>query len=232
MLILSCDTATDTSVFVVSDGPRLLSTVTRPNRRDLSVRFFTDMDEALGEAGKSFAEIDALAVGIGPGSFTGVRVGVTTFRTLAQATGKPLVGVGTLDVYGYAAFSEHASETIIAVLPSRRGEVYAAIYKSGALAVEPFAATFAELTAHVETLGGEDTIALTGPPSILPADFAALRYIEVVAPPPFALADLADNAVASGKYADPLAPQPALRCRTRRQPAQGSAHSGAAEGIG
>ncbi len=71
------------------------------------------------------SDIDAIAVGIGPGSFTGLRVGVSTARTLAQVLDIPLVGVPSVESLLAAAQEQHTRGTIIPALDARRGQVYA-----------------------------------------------------------------------------------------------------------
>ncbi len=113
-------------------------------RRTLSRRLMGEVDSLLTRNGLTLADLTAFAVGLGPGSFTGVRVGVTTAKTWAQVTGKPLVGVGTLDAYA-SVWQTHDDDTsIVPVLPSRRGEVYAAVYRNGERVEEPFAEAYAE----------------------------------------------------------------------------------------
>jgi tRNA threonylcarbamoyladenosine biosynthesis protein TsaB len=83
---------------------------------------------ALSEAGVDWPQLDLLAVGTGPGTFTGLRIGVTTARALSQAREIPIVGVSTLHAVAYAAAQE-AGETgrdVLAVLDARRREVFAA----------------------------------------------------------------------------------------------------------
>ncbi len=144
MKILGCDTSTEHAVFTVgNEAGGLLSCVTFAHGRDLSRRFFSGLTSALALSHTDFASIDVLAVGIGPGSFTGIRCAMSTMRTLSQACGKPLVGVGTLDVYADDAAKYLSNPArIIAVLPSRRNEVYAAVYaQDGRPIDDPFVAT-------------------------------------------------------------------------------------------
>src|SRR5262249_1299764 len=79
------------------------------------------------ECGIGLAELAAIAVGTGPGLFTGLRVGVTTAKVMAQALRIPVVGVPSLDLVAYPL--RHSERTIVAVLDARRREVFAARYQ-------------------------------------------------------------------------------------------------------
>ena len=128
MTFLAMDTGGDYAVLALADEAGALKAArVFEGRRTLSRRLLGEVDGLLAGEGMTLADVSALAVGIGPGSFTGVRVGVTTAKTLAQVTGKPLVGVPTLDAYAWA-WGEDVP-TLVVLLPSRRGEVYAAVYK-------------------------------------------------------------------------------------------------------
>ncbi|HJL46555.1 MAG TPA: tRNA (adenosine(37)-N6)-threonylcarbamoyltransferase complex dimerization subunit type 1 TsaB, partial [Polyangiaceae bacterium LLY-WYZ-15_(1-7)] len=85
----------------------------------------------LGELGWEASTLDALAVGIGPGSFTGTRVGVAAAKGLALALGVPLLGVGSLRAMARAA-APGEGEAVAPVVNAGRGEVFAAIYAGGA----------------------------------------------------------------------------------------------------
>ena len=78
------------------------------------------------QAGVELAGVDAIAVDVGPGLFTGLRVGIATANGLAQALGKPMVAVSSLDLLAHAY--KHAGPDIVSVIDARRGEVYAARY--------------------------------------------------------------------------------------------------------
>ena len=87
-------------------------------------------------AGVTLAEVDVYAVATGPGSFTGLRVGIASMQGLAFAADKPLIGVSGLDALALLACESHASSALPGVVTTWvdawRGEVYAAVYENGA----------------------------------------------------------------------------------------------------
>jgi tRNA threonylcarbamoyladenosine biosynthesis protein TsaB len=113
MLILAFDTATDVATSALVDGEEVLG-----ERTSRAVTVLEDLDALLRQAGVHTRELDGLAVGIGPGSFTGVRIGLATARGLALALGVPVAGVSTL-----AALAAGAPGAV-PVIDARRGEVF------------------------------------------------------------------------------------------------------------
>ena len=113
MLILAFDTATDVATSaLVSDGEVV------GERTSRAVTVLEDLDALLRQAGARTRELEGLAVGIGPGSFTGIRIGLATARGLALALGVPVAGVSTLD-----ALAAGAPEAV-PVIDARRSEVF------------------------------------------------------------------------------------------------------------
>ena len=113
MLIRAFDTATDVATSaLVSDGVVVGELTSR------AVTVLEDIDALLRQAGAHTRELDGIAVGIGPGSFTGIRIGLATARGLALALGVPVAGVSTLD-----ALAAGAPEAL-PVIDARRGEVF------------------------------------------------------------------------------------------------------------
>src|SRR5213593_3400371 len=113
MLILAFDTATDVATSaLVSDGEVL------GERTSRAVTVLEDVDALLRQAGAHTRELDGIAVGIGPGSFTGVRIGLATARGLALSLGIPVAGVSTLDALAAGA------PGALPVIDARRGEVF------------------------------------------------------------------------------------------------------------
>jgi len=126
VIVLGIDTATTiASVGIVSSQ--------RPDvqRADGSARHAAMLlrliEEALGAAGARLSDLDRLAVSIGPGSFTGLRVGLSIAKGLAVAAKIPVVGVPTLAAYARAVGPRHGM--VVPVLDARKGEVYAAAYR-------------------------------------------------------------------------------------------------------
>ena len=113
MLILAFDTATDVATSaLVSDGEVL------GERTSRAVTLLEDVDALLRQAGTHTRELEALAVGTGPGSFTGVRIGLSTARGLALALGLPVAGISTLDALAAGA------PGALPVIDARRREVF------------------------------------------------------------------------------------------------------------
>ena len=101
--------------------------------RRLSQAMMAVLQSTLEHAGWSLDDVDALAVGMGPGSWTGLRIGLTTMKTLAQVRELPLAGVPTFDAYAQAAWrqlddGEH--RLLLVCAPCRPGEVYGKIFES------------------------------------------------------------------------------------------------------
>jgi tRNA threonylcarbamoyladenosine biosynthesis protein TsaB len=114
MLILAFDMATSVvTSALVRDGETLAARVSKPRS------VLEDIDLVLREAGVEPGELDALAVGTGPGSFTGVRIGLATARALAYALDLPAAGVSTLDTLAAGA------PGAVPVIDAKRGEVFA-----------------------------------------------------------------------------------------------------------
>lgn len=136
MRTLAFDTATSaTTVALSEDGGEILEARDDPppGGRPAHVRRLMPLIAGvMAEAGVGWKEIDRLAVGIGPGTFTGLRIGIATARALAGATRIPVVGVSTLQ--SLAGNPPRAGEwhagTILAVLDARRGEAFAASWRS------------------------------------------------------------------------------------------------------
>lgn len=128
MKILALETATIAgSAAVVDDNKGLIGEVRVDVKVAHSERLMPSVEWLLSMSGLSINDIDAFGVSIGPGSFTGLRIGLSTAKGLAFAAGKPLVPVKTLDAF--ARTLVYCSYTICPMLDARKNEVYAGLYR-------------------------------------------------------------------------------------------------------
>lgn len=97
--------------------------------------------QLLDAAGLTFADVDRIAVGTGPGTFTGLRIGVATARALAQGSGAELTGVSTLRALAAAAEPEAGGAPVLAVIDARRGEAFVGAWRGDDEVVPPAAVT-------------------------------------------------------------------------------------------
>jgi tRNA threonylcarbamoyladenosine biosynthesis protein TsaB len=127
MKILAVDTATKSCSVAIIDAGSLSAELTTLRDQTHSKHLMELIHKGLGMSGISVAEIDGLAVTIGPGSFTGLRIGVSTIKGLAHALDKPVVGISSLDVLAWQCADR--SYLICPMLDARKGEVYSAMYR-------------------------------------------------------------------------------------------------------
>lgn len=147
MQLLAFDTATPATAVALACGDgRTLTRCHVPaggERPGHATRLLPLALELLEEAGIDWPALDRLAVGAGPGTFTGIRIGVATARALSQAHALPLVGVSTLEALADAARKrEPAAGPVLAVIDARRGEAFVAAWAAdGAQLLAPAALT-------------------------------------------------------------------------------------------
>lgn len=128
--ILLIETSTSVlSVALAVDGTMACERVCEEPRKQASLTAPL-VKEVLDEAGLSARELDAVCVSSGPGSYTGLRVGVSTAKGVAFGAGIPLLSVGTLDILVSGVSGEGAPQFIVPMIDARRMEVYTAVYSS------------------------------------------------------------------------------------------------------
>jgi tRNA threonylcarbamoyladenosine biosynthesis protein TsaB len=159
VIVVGLDTATTATVVGVLDRAGTVTEVrddpepgTRPGHAN---RLLGDAEAALERAGLGWDDVERIAVGVGPGSFTGLRIGIATARALAQARALPLVGVSSLEALARgAAAGAGEPPLILAVLDARRGEAFAAAWRGGALVMPAAALAPEALAERVRELQG------------------------------------------------------------------------------
>lgn len=128
MLILAFDTATDMCTVALEKDEVLLKEINLHAERTHMGKLIPLIDSLLGETNFKIKNVDGIIVGLGPGSFTGMRIGVSTARGLSQALKKPVVGVSTLDCLAYPFINSNS--LILTVLDAKRKEIYATLYEA------------------------------------------------------------------------------------------------------
>lgn len=162
MIILSIDSSTPVAGIAVSDGMQLLGEITLNTKNTHSEKLMPLVKHLLDELALSVNNLDAIAVTQGPGSFTGLRIGMATAKGLAQGAGKKLIAVPTLDCLAQNLL--HYPGIICPIMNAQKKQVYTAIYRSGrnklerlsdyqAIAVEQLAAQLKELKEDIWFVG-------------------------------------------------------------------------------
>lgn len=160
MIVLAFDTATAATAVAVRRSEGTVAEARHDpgpgERPGHAVRLLALIEEVLAQAGLSLSEVDRLGVGVGPGSFTGLRIGVATARGLAQAHRIGLVGVSTLRALaaGAAEAEGDAGDTVLAVLDARRGEAFVGAWRGEDEVLAPAALSPDELARTARALPG------------------------------------------------------------------------------
>ena len=129
MIILGMDTCSANAAVAVMNDKKLIGEFVVSNDRTHSQVIMPLVDEMLKKCGLDISDIDVFAVTVGPGSFTGLRIGMATVKTLAQFSKKPIIGVSSLDsLYENCALFDGI---VCPIIDARHGEVYNALYKDG-----------------------------------------------------------------------------------------------------
>jgi tRNA threonylcarbamoyl adenosine modification protein YeaZ len=130
VLLLAFDTATPAVTVALHDGRRVLAETTTVDARRHGELLAPSIAKVVADAGADQRDLTAIAVGVGPGPFTGLRVGLVTARVFGRTLGLPVHGVCTLDVLARAAWPAAAGREFLAVTDARRKELYWARYSA------------------------------------------------------------------------------------------------------
>lgn len=174
MIVLGLDTTGDTgSVAVWRTRAGLVATRSFEGARAHSVRLPGELLACLHDAGLRLGDVDAIGVATGPGSLTGLRVGIATAQGLALGLGRPLVAVTALEALAAHALSASAAgpwSVIGAWISARRGEVFTALYQRRA-------------GAAVERDTLDEAAAVVEPPAVADPTVVAERWADIAAGP-------------------------------------------------
>lgn len=154
MLILAIDTSANTATCALLRDGRMLALYTENGLLTHSETMLPMVENMLAKAAVNIGDIDAFAVSEGPGSFTGVRIGVSLIKGLAFGTGKPCIGVSTLaalakNLDGYDGY-------VVPVMDARRNQVYTAVFKDGARLTKDMLLPLDELKARLIEIGAQN----------------------------------------------------------------------------
>ncbi|MEN6521850.1 MAG: tRNA (adenosine(37)-N6)-threonylcarbamoyltransferase complex dimerization subunit type 1 TsaB [Armatimonadota bacterium] len=162
MLALAIDTSGDIAGLALATESNILAELSFRQKMDLLKRLVPNIDRVLADTGKSRAELDGIIISLGPGSFTGLRIGMTTAKSIAQVLGKPVAGVPTLDVLAEGA-SAACPRSVATLIHARPGDVFWAFYRweDGKLlkTVEDTASTVEEM---IEVAEKESSVVFCG----------------------------------------------------------------------
>ncbi|MGI8406947.1 MAG: tRNA (adenosine(37)-N6)-threonylcarbamoyltransferase complex dimerization subunit type 1 TsaB, partial [Actinomycetota bacterium] len=128
MLILGIETSTPQASVAIGSEQGVVASALVSRGASYNEFLLPAIRFCLEEAGLGYRNLGGIAVGLGPGLFTGMRVGVATAKALAQTLSLPIAGMSSLDVLAYSV--RYAPKTICAALDARRNEVFHAFYRS------------------------------------------------------------------------------------------------------
>ncbi|MBN1119060.1 MAG: tRNA (adenosine(37)-N6)-threonylcarbamoyltransferase complex dimerization subunit type 1 TsaB [Bacteroidales bacterium] len=148
--ILCLETATDVCSVCISENGSVISARESGNERSHALQLAVFIDEILKESGIEIKNLDAVAISRGPGSYTGLRIGVSTAKGLCYGSGKPLISISTLQSMCYGVPESYMKENKLEnfyfapMLDARRMEVYSAVYSKDKTVVEDISAVIIE----------------------------------------------------------------------------------------
>ncbi len=215
MLILGIDTATPQVGVAIGNDGELVGTVRlRSERPRHAEQLAPAIEHLCRELGVTLDHLAAIAVDIGPGLFTGLRVGVTTAKVMAQALRIPVIGVPSLDLLAFPA--RHADRLVVPIIDARRGQVYSAFYQpvqGGVQRVGDYIVASADDVAGELMARGEEALLVGDGARRFAACFEGVKRVELCSaslayPDPLALLELAAARYAREEFQTPWDVQP------------------------
>jgi len=165
-LILNIDTATGNGAAGLSENDNLLAHMESIHQSEHAAFIQPAIRTIMNSSGRSLNEIDAVAVSIGPGSYTGIRVGLSAAKGLCYALGKPLITVNTLHIMAVASIANYLAENpqketnplFCPMIDARRMEVFTALFDINAAEVKPSHALIIDENIFEEELSARQVI--------------------------------------------------------------------------
>jgi tRNA threonylcarbamoyladenosine biosynthesis protein TsaB len=167
MLVLGLDTCLSSCSVAVLDGERVVASAREVMARGHQERLAPMARQLMAQAGLGFDSLERIAVTVGPGSFTGLRVGIAFAKGLALALDLPAVGVGTLE-----ALAAEADGLVFPAIDARRGQLYLQAFEDGRALMAPDAVAAEVAAARIAELSQGRPFTLVGSGAALLADFA------------------------------------------------------------
>lgn len=152
MIILGMDTSSVNATVAVMNDKKLVAEYIISNDRTHSVIIMPLLEDMLKKSGLTLNDVDVFASAIGPGSFTGLRIGIASVKTLAQAKGKPVVGINSLESLS-ANFDLCTDAIICPIIDARHKQVYTALYENSSEICPPKVEELDQLLSELEKSG-------------------------------------------------------------------------------
>lgn len=210
MKVLGIDTSGYANAIGIIDGERTLSDFRYPAKTDSLEKIVMHLDATLQEAKLKLEDIEGIGVGVGPGSWTGIRVGVTVGKMLAYSTGKPIAGIPTLEALAYTV-KDSALPVCAVISAGAKNTIYAAFYRAGNRTGDYYVGDVPGLAAltkeHVVLVGTEAQYYRDAVSQTMGAGCVQIEAIEA-APDGVAVARLAEQRLLRGEKDDALALAP------------------------
>jgi tRNA threonylcarbamoyladenosine biosynthesis protein TsaB len=201
MIVLALDTAAGACSAAVTRDGAVLASLSEPMTRGHQERLAPLVQQVMTEAGLEFAQLARIGVTVGPGSFTGLRVGLAFAKGLGLALSRPCIGVGTLEAL---AASDPGPGLTAAVIDAKRGQVYLQVFQDGAPVMAPDVLPVETAAARLAEFWAGGLARLVGPgAALLDGVLTGAEVHERAAPDPVALAHLTGSRPA-GLPARPL----------------------------
>ena len=213
-MILCLETATPVCSVALNDGTKNLALRECKGQNAHSEKITIYIDEVLREAGINYQQLDAVAVSKGPGSYTGLRIGVSTAKGVCYAAGLPLMAVDTLHAMAYGMRDRlgdqlQSTDLLVPMIDARRMEVYCSVFDASLKQVKGTEAVVFDNTSQLSTLNSQFPVSRLwlfgdGAPKLkdLFKDTPQIQIVDDFAPSAAYMATLSDQALKAGDFVD------------------------------